>query len=232
MSKLEEADRFMRQSGACSSWFDGAPHEVRAVAGSSNGRLLKALLKATDYEDVEAADLLRVGACMVGSLSPSGLGVPVEPALPKSAEELRKGCVDHNRALLRQLREDEHSAWLLETTREDAKRGRMSWPVPLDGVDLEKVLLHPRFVVARIKADGSLKLRAVDHFSWCPSGTKECSVNGHTVAAERFSHDTLDLLGEGHWRPAVSVQGGRGRSLSPDPHPARARMAVWRRAHL
>ena len=189
ISKLEEADRLMRQSGTCASWFHGAGHEIRSVAGKSNGRLLKTLLEASNYEDAEAADLLRVGASMIGSLSPSGVGAPMESASPKSPEELRQTCRLHNRALLEQLREHEHSSWLLEATRDYAGKGRMSWPVPLERIDLERVLLHPRFVVCRVRAD--------------------------TFPAEKFSHDSRFAWGghvlfcESHRRLAWLIQGRR-----------------------
>ena len=46
------------------------------------------------------------------------------------------------------------------------------------------------------RTDGSVKVRAVDHFSWAPGRnrwrSKAASVNGHTHVRETMKHDTLD----------------------------------------
>ena len=64
--------------------------------------------------------------------------------------------------------------------------------------DLSKLLVHPRFVVEKVKADASLAYRPVDHMSWSAARRrkKEASVNGHICPAERISHDHLDDLGQ------------------------------------
>ncbi len=57
-----------------------------------------------------------------------------------------------------------------------------------------------RFAVVQERPDGTQKVRPIDNMSWSthgPSGTKRQkrgSVNGHTVPAEKMSHDTLDTL--------------------------------------
>ena len=133
----------------------------------------------------------------MGRLVPSGIGVPVERTSVKEEGDLWSSTCSHNTALLRGLREGEHSRWLLEATRDDARKGRMSWPTPIDSSVVESTLLHPRFVVAREKPDGSVKLRAVDHLSWSPDRFDDGdSVNGFTTVAEKLGHDTLDRLGE------------------------------------
>ena len=66
----------------------------------------------------------------------------------------------------------------------------------------------PRFAVVQgTKHDGSMKVRAVDHFSWSAKGqaatgqrkrkrskneVKAQSVNGHTLVPEKVTHDHLD----------------------------------------
>ena len=52
-----------------------------------------------------------------------------------------------------------------------------------------------------MRADGSLKIRPVDHFSWSAAGKsrkkrKLGSVNGQTEILESLSHDHLDDLAE------------------------------------
>ena len=107
-----------------------------------------------------------------------------------------------------ELREDAHAAELLAMTQEDARLGRMSWPTPVREGHVDDCLLCPRFAVEQSKPDGSVKLRAVDNFSWaaCWRGDaaaaarpsmkerKEHSVNGHVMPEEKMKHDTLDEL--------------------------------------
>ena len=73
-------------------------------------------------------------------------------------------------ALLRQLREDALASELLADTWNDAARGRMTDPVPVESFDLGRTLLHPRFPNVKVKPDGSTKVRSVDHMSWSAFG--------------------------------------------------------------
>ena len=86
--------------------------------------------------------------------------------------------------------------------------GRMTEPATVEESAINDLLLCPRFGVEQVKADGSLKVRPVDNFSWgeCPPGCtldkqmsrkrarKEWSVNGFTAPSERIRHDTIDEL--------------------------------------
>ena len=75
--------------------------------------------------------------------------------------------------------------------------GRVSWPVLMKDADLENVLYHPRFSVSRIRADGSVKIRAVDHMSWgLGKSARDNSVNGHTTVQENMQHEPLNRLAE------------------------------------
>ena len=105
---------------------------------------------------------------MFGELVRSGIGKPIEFDHVESASILKKSCVTSNAALLKKLRDDEHSHELLEATHKDATLGRMTTPTKVERCDLGEVLLHPRFGVAQPKLDGSIKLRAVDHFRGQP----------------------------------------------------------------
>ena len=51
--------------------------------------------------------------------------------------------------MLKSLKEDENSAVLWAKTIEDAKKGRMSMPVPLSEDDVQQFVLSPRFCVAQ-----------------------------------------------------------------------------------
>ena len=67
-----------------------------------------------------------------------------------------------------------------------------------------EVLLVPRFAVEQgLRPDGSMKICAVDHFSWSASytgkrrsrrTTKQHSVNGHYTMPGNVRHDHLDDL--------------------------------------
>ena len=103
---------------------------------------------------------------MVGELPLSGIGTPLDKSEAPSVSDLRRNCHERNHALLNSLREDERSSELLVNTLKDAALGRMTHPQAIGVCDLRSTLLHPRFGVAQEKLDGSLKLRAVDHFSW------------------------------------------------------------------
>ena len=145
---------------------------------------------------------------MLGELSRSGVGKPTHVDCVKSIAALKASCSSSNAELVKELREDSHAQALLASTQEDAALGRMSPLVSADETDMSKVLLNPRFSVMQEKDDGSSKVRAIDHLSWSPLGSetrdaehrpskrarKEGSVNGHTVPAEKLSHDTLDML--------------------------------------
>ena len=110
---------------------------------------------------------------------------------------MRAQAARNNHILLGQLREDKHAVGLLQLSREDASRGRLVGLAPVKNAPVEGVLLHPRFAVAQEKEDGSVKLRAVDHFSFSAgSQRKEDSVNGHVLPGEKLEHHTLDMLGE------------------------------------
>ena len=132
---------------------------------------------------------------MVGRLPRSGIGLNVDAAGDVQPEALRACAVQRNDALLRSLKEADESCELMDMTYEDARRGRMSWPRVVDQLVSEPGLLHPRFAVKQTRPDGTVKLRAVDHFSWSEN-RQGLSVNSETSASEKMRHDTLDKLGE------------------------------------
>ena len=148
------------------------------------------------------------GAALLGDLQCSGIGTPLTYTECKPVDELWQARAESNVALLSELREDAHATELLAMTQEDARLGRMTPPVPITEAGAIDCLLSPRFAVEQAKPDGSIKLRAVDNFSWAdgnrceaavtarPSkrARKELSVNGHTMPKEKLKHDTLDHL--------------------------------------
>ena len=79
--------------------------------------------------------------------------------------------------------------------KEEAEAGRLTGLSPIEQFPVKSFLLHPRFPVIQSRLDGTLKVRDVDHFSWCAGRSRE-SVNGCTTPSEKLRHDTLDSLGE------------------------------------
>ena len=90
---------------------------------------------------------------------------------------------------------------------EEADLGRMSPPRRVEEIDLDNIMLHPRFGLMQQKPDGQTKIRPIDHFSWSSGNEipgremnarlkKETSVNGHVAPTEKMRHDTLDSLVE------------------------------------
>ena len=131
----------------------------------------------------------------MGELERSGIGRPVDVDPVNSIDELEASCHARNKSLVRQLKDQCHADELMAVTWQDAALGRMTEPQRVEECDLSQVLLHPRFDVEQLKPDGSLKVRAVDHFSWSTRGEgRETSVNGMTCASEKLAHDTLDDL--------------------------------------
>jgi hypothetical protein len=133
------------------------------------------------------------------------LGSPLEPAAKHAApiakaknvmkpkritprSELMQSRVKNNEALLDSLKEDKHSAFLLEEMRSDAKLGRMTQPMLAHKADLSKILLARRFSREQgVKDDGSIKLRAVDDETGC-------GLNGATDPTEKLHNEHIDML--------------------------------------
>ena len=69
ITRLEEADRLMRDNGSCEKWFYGSGDSLLPVVRGANGRLFQSLLEATGYGDADAAYLLRDGlSCLFALL--------------------------------------------------------------------------------------------------------------------------------------------------------------------
>ena len=157
---------------------------------------------------------------MLGILTRSGIGSPVDVEGSKPTTRLKSEMRTWNKSLLQELREDHLAEKLMQLTIEDARLGRMTWPKPVDEICLDECFMSPRFAVEQIKPDGRTKVRAVDNFSWAAleGGTKverkACSVNGescsqplaclfhitffslpgHVAASEKLKHEAMDEI--------------------------------------
>ena len=178
----------LRESGAVERWFAGADAHVRQVAREVNGPLLERLARRSDFHDPGAVELFRRGAPFVGLLPCSGNGVPIAQPVAPRKRELLADVEGRNRRVLARLRDDERGSELLAQARKEAaETGRISAPVPVEEVDLSSILLSPRFPVLKLKADGSLGVRAVDD---CTAS----EANAGTAPSEKLGVDGIDKL--------------------------------------
>ena len=110
------------------------------------------------------------GAQLYGGLPVSGLGSHVDATDVPDLEGTKHTCADSNQELRALLKEDVNARALHQITLDDHAKGRMSEPVRVGSSSrppLGQVRLVPRFPITHgTKADGSPKIRAVDHMSW------------------------------------------------------------------
>jgi len=207
--EIEQNGEHFRRTGKCQGWFgDAVDQQLLAVVKDVNGPLFDWVWKRLGSRDVPAHDCLRNGSPLIGHIRARGKGTPIEPTNLGNVGALWDGCLEANLELIGSLKDDELARELHGLAMQDAELSRMSFPGPVRELDLRKVKLHPRFAVCQgRKADGSVKVRAVDHFSWvAPSSAKwkrkrcskdarrEGSTNGCVSVCERIKHDHLDAL--------------------------------------
>ena len=159
---IEAEARALHESGAVAQWFAGADAGVRKGATGVNGPLLEALAARTDFQDAACIDFFRCGAPAVGPLPVSGSGVPVKRPDAQPVSSVFAGAAQANRALLSSLKEDTHSATLLQQTFKEARMGRVTQPVTADQADLCTSILSPRFGVVQARSNSDMRVRAVD----------------------------------------------------------------------
>jgi len=147
VSTLEAISKQQWLSGECDAWLDDCEHGARDVVKGVNGPMLTDLAKAAAYNDLEAIDAFKTGASFYGVLDVCSIGEQIEYIIPEPMDELYWDCERSNHELLEQLKTSEHADELLELTRADAKLGRMTMPVPIEEIELDKIRLCRRFAV-------------------------------------------------------------------------------------
>ena len=188
ISDIEFRQHELWESGEATEWLMSADPHARVIAQDVNGPLIEELAAASGFWDPECIDMFRFGAPVVGKLPLSGSGPPCAVTEPVPVEDLREKCGERNRALLSTLREDPHADFLMSQIKKDAALGRITEPVSITQVDLDKVVLARRFSVEQgTKADGSPKLRAVDDES--ANGTNSCCAQ-----TEKPACDSMDAF--------------------------------------
>ena len=105
---------------------------------------------------LQSVSFVCIGAGMIGHIENSGIGQPVECEQLPVVEGLWETHSVHNKALVQNLsapwaKEGANAEWLLNHTMEEAKLGRMSWPMQVGVHDLEGWLLQPRYLALVMK---------------------------------------------------------------------------------
>ena len=159
MVQLEEADARMKACGACDAWFGAADSSIRSVVGDSNGMLFEQLIELAGHTDMNCADLLRLGAQIVGELTRSGIGLPCQEIEVKHPGELWSKRASSNQALCKQLMNERGAdcerfgVLVHQATLNDAELGRQTSPIPVESSCVEDVLLQPRFAIEQVDLD-------------------------------------------------------------------------------
>ena len=148
----------MRECGACNAWYGEADELLRNVVGESNGFLFERLINAAGHTDSQCADLLRVGAKILGELEISGIGVACEAGEFRSTCDLWATHVANNRSLCKRLlgeRGDKctmsrHEDLVHGATLKDASFGRQSEPQVVDATYANGHVLQLRFASVQV----------------------------------------------------------------------------------
>ena len=251
LDDLEKLIAANREADA--QWLSECDEQIRKICRNVKGFTLQQLVEKTQFCDPLVTQLLKQGAPMVGELTATGLGRPLDPKTGKPLDgmrvaeqglkvpvvapgarepskpaakkakgkrsaatsplktampprgleqcrreqtpdaatlvtELQNTFLRRNRELIATLREDPQSAMLLEEMWNDAQKGRMSDPIPLESFDLRSGLLARRFSIEQgVKEDGTPKYRCVDDES--ANGT-----NGACRATEKLVNEHIDQL--------------------------------------
>ena len=108
---------------------------------------MELLSERIQYHDPDCIKFFRDGAPIFGFLDASGNGNPKPVEMKGDCKALCGDRANANSGLLASLKEDPHSDVLLEKVLEDARLGRMSFPMKVGDVNLADIVLSPRFAV-------------------------------------------------------------------------------------
>ena len=163
IARIEKCAREHIASGRARNWLHFADSETRRISAKVNGPLAEQLAAELTYTDGECVMLCRDGGPVIGRLPCSGAGTPYVYDAPKAVQKLWEECGQSNKKLLARLREDGHADVLYKQTVEDAALGRMTEPCRAAEVDIDECVIALRLSREQgLKADGAIKLRAVD----------------------------------------------------------------------
>ena len=114
---------------------------------------MELLSERIQYHDPDSIKFFRDGAPIFGYLDASGNGSPKPAEMKGDCKALCGDRTKANNGLLASLKEDPHSDVLLEKVLQDARLGRMSFPMKVGDVNLADIFLSPRFAVEQGASD-------------------------------------------------------------------------------
>ena len=117
------------------------------AAKNVNGLLLHKLAKETSFHDVSSASMFREGCDLIGPLTRTGNGRPLDTAEARPVESLHERRKAQNMALLANLKEDCRAEDLHQMAHDDADLKRMTHPRPVSRSDVEEYTFSPRFCI-------------------------------------------------------------------------------------
>ena len=123
ISAIEKDARNFIISGERDAWFGNADYHTRHIGREVNGPLLEKLLRVCEHVDLGCANLFRDGAPLFGELPFSGTGTWEVKGRLESIGALRASAAEGNAAVIKRLREHEHSAAVFEKTLEEVSLG-------------------------------------------------------------------------------------------------------------
>ena len=119
------------------------------AAGAANGPLMEELRRICGYTYSGGIKQFRKGGEVIDRLEPSGHYQAKAETAELSVQEVVEQRRARNDKLIKSLRPDEHARRLHQMTLEDAEKGRMTKPRPLQDSDLDQYNLAPRFIVCQ-----------------------------------------------------------------------------------
>ncbi|CAK0791838.1 unnamed protein product, partial [Prorocentrum cordatum] len=171
------------------AWASDADPRIRQLVLGIHGPLVRELCEAMGFKGVGLVDALQQGFPYVGSLPKTHEAVVdvVPKALGRlDIEALRNQRWIMNQHILGRVRATGWDGDIWAQTSEDAQRGAMSEPVPVDQLDLGAATLSRRLPVREQRSRG-WKTRVVDNKT-------ESGVNEACRAQQKVAHDGLDVL--------------------------------------
>ena len=123
---VEAEAEALRESGAVARRHERADAGARKVATGANGPSMESLAASTDFQGAARIEFFRCGEPAVGPLPVSDSGAPAKRPDAQPVSTVLAGAAKPNRALLAPLKEDAHSAALLQQSFKEARACRVA----------------------------------------------------------------------------------------------------------
>ena len=176
----------------------GLPRRMQATVKKLHLPLLAEMCTAADHEDTNLVADIMFGFKVTGTLDAGGVGQWIEGGVGTHGrplhnnvpdlQELRSRCAEINARTLQNARPDALAESVWSKVKEEIKEEKIGKPVPVDDVDLDRILLVHRFGIEQVSSTGS-KLRCIDNFA-------KNEANSFAAMAESTRNDREDVVSE------------------------------------